>query len=128
MKTVDFFSASNQSLLSDLKKALKTESKDEDKEEASTGESDAELEKKKGIIQDEEKGDGARVDYKVCIDYFRFCTTKLGGKWSVLIVLFLHILINIATASMSFYLAFTLSDYNDKVFARRPKGIIYSHK
>ena len=69
--------------------------------------------KKKGIIQDEEKEDALRVDYGVCVDYFSFCARTLGGKWSVLLVLGLHILINIATSSMSFYLAFALSDFGD---------------
>lgn len=71
--------------------------------------------KKKGIIQDEEKEDALRVDYGVYIyiDYFSFCARTLGGKWSVFLVLGLHILINIATSSMSFYLAFALSDFGD---------------
>lgn len=69
--------------------------------------------KKKGIIQDEEKEDALRVDYGVCVDYFSFCARTLGGKWSVFLVLVLHIVINIATSSMSLYLAFALSDFAD---------------
>ena len=48
------------------------------------------------------------------VDYFSFADEKLGGKWSVLIIIGLHILINISTSSMSIYLAYALSNFDDK--------------
>jgi len=54
------------------------------------------------------------VDFGACIDYFNFCSQKLGGKFSVVVIVGLHILINIATSSMSFYLAFALSNLGDE--------------
>lgn len=109
MSTSDFFAATNQSRLSELKDAIKAE-KESYEMNNEAQENDSELLKKKGIIQDEEKEDSMKVDYGACIDYFNFCTEKLGGKFSVFVVLGLHILINIATSSMSFYLAFALSN------------------
>jgi ABC-type multidrug transport system fused ATPase/permease subunit len=48
------------------------------------------------------------------IDYFGFADEKYGGKFSVFVVLFLHIMINISTSSMSLYLAHALSNFDDK--------------
>lgn len=111
MSASDFFAATNQARLSELKNAIKSENiETSDDKIDKNEEDDSELLKKKGIIQDEEKEDGLKVDYGACVDYFDFCSEKLGGKFSVFVVLGLHILINIATSSMSFYLAFALSN------------------
>lgn len=66
----------------------------------------------KEIIQDEDK-DLGKIDYGVCVDFFAFCDKKYGGKNSVFLVLFLHILINISATSLSLYLAYALSDFSD---------------
>jgi ATP-binding cassette, subfamily C (CFTR/MRP), member 10 len=69
---------------------------------------DEENSKKEGIIKDENsKKEAHKVDYGVIYKYFglSFC-----GKISVFIILALHVLINVATSSLSFYLAFALSD------------------
>ena len=62
----------------------------------------------KEIIKDELK-EVEKVDYGVCLDYFSFCTKMLGGKYSVLLILLLHILINLSVSSLSLYLAFSLT-------------------
>lgn len=37
----------------------------------------------------------------------------MGGKFSVFVVIFFHILINLCTSSLSFYLAYALSDFKE---------------
>ena len=111
MSCADFFTTENQERLSELKNQIKSEVIEEPAEQIQQNqESDSDLEKKKGIISDEEQEDRNTVDYRAILDYFNFCSDKLGGRFSVLVVVGLHILINIATSSMSFYLAFSLSN------------------
>ena len=65
----------------------------------------------KGIISEEEQETNLiKADYGVILDYFGFADKKFGGRLSFLTIIGLHILINIATSSLSFYLAVTLSD------------------
>ena len=68
---------------------------------------------KNGIIKEESLKDGQNVDYGVILDYFGFADKRFGGRFSFLVIIALHILINIATCSMSFYLAFALSDFSN---------------
>jgi hypothetical protein len=65
----------------------------------------------KQVIKDEEKELG-KIDYGVCIDFFAFCDKKYGGKNSVFLILFLHVVINVSAISLSLYLAYALSDFN----------------
>jgi ABC-type multidrug transport system fused ATPase/permease subunit len=73
---------------------------------------DASEKNQKGILKDEEKETG-NVDYKIGIQYFSYASKSLGGKFSVFIIIFLHILINLCTSSLSFYLAYALSDFKE---------------
>jgi len=49
------------------------------------------------------------VSYTACLDYFSFCTKLLGGRYSVFLIIALHILINLSVSSLSLYLAFSLN-------------------
>ena len=68
----------------------------------------------KGIISEEEQENNQiTADYGVILDYFGFADKKFGGRLSFLTIIGLHILINIATSSLSFYLAYALSSLSD---------------
>lgn len=58
----------------------------------------------------EEDSKETKVSYSACLDYFSFCTTLLGGRYSVFLIILLHILINLSVSSLSLYLAFALKD------------------
>lgn len=47
---------------------------------------------------------------KVLFSFFSFCDTHLGGRCSIFIVIFWHILINVFVSSLSMYLAYALSN------------------
>lgn len=47
------------------------------------------------------------------LDYFAFADSKFGGRFSFLTIIGLHVLINIATSSLSFYLAIALSNISE---------------
>jgi len=46
---------------------------------------------------DEEKEKGA-IDFRLYLDFFGFADKKYGGKFSILVVIGLHVLINFSTS------------------------------
>jgi hypothetical protein len=54
-----------------------------------------------------------KVSYSACLTYFSFCTKLLGGRYSVFVIILLHILINLSVSSLSLYLAFALEGLAD---------------
>ena len=57
------------------------------------------------MIKDEEDETGL-VGMKDFLEFFSYC---VGGSWSVVLVFFMHALINGATMAVSLYLAFSLT-------------------
>ena len=65
---------------------------------------DEEAMKKKGIVKTEGKEEH-NPSYRLIFKYFGLASKIFLGPFSLFIVIFLHILINVATSSLSFYLA-----------------------
>jgi hypothetical protein len=77
-------------------------------------------EAKQGIFKDEEED---RVNYKVIFDYFGYAEKIFGGRCSFLLIIVLHILINVSTSSLSFYLAYALSSIGDSEITGPPENL-----
>ena len=110
LSTKEFFNRKDKEQLLEIKNEQDTK-EEEPKSVPFIFEDDSTKLAKKGIIQAENQDDGGAVDYGVVIDYFNFNEKRLGGKWGFFVIIGLHILINIATSSLSFYLAYTLSNF-----------------
>jgi len=67
--------------------------------------------------------DTDRVDYKVYLDYFGFAEKKFGGRYSFMLIIILHVLINVSTSLLSFYLASALSNVD---VLGPPKDLAYN--
>ena len=113
LSSKEFFKRTDKELLLALKNEQEGDADGKNKSEGVPFNFDDEsAEQAKGIIAEEDQDDGGNVDYGVIVDYFNFNEQKLGGKWGFFVIIGLHILINIATSSLSFYLAYTLSNFS----------------
>lgn len=65
-----------------------------------------------GIIK-KEQNDLEKIHYGIINEYFRFCDAKYGGRFSMYIIILLHILINFCAIWLSLYLAYVLSDFGN---------------
>lgn len=72
-------------------------------------EQDSEEKKENQEIIQDEADQVDKVDYKAIFDYFSFCTKLLGGRYSVFVIILLHVFVNISVSSLSLYLAFSLN-------------------
>lgn len=73
-------------------------------------EEEEEEKKEQKEILKEEEDDVEKVSYSAGLDYFSFCTALLGGRYSVFLIILLHIFINLGVSSLSLYLAITVKD------------------
>lgn len=65
----------------------------------------------KGIIKEESQTEKGAANFSLMMRYFGLASSLFGGQFSFWLVIFLHILINISTSSLSFFIAYKLSNF-----------------
>lgn len=105
--TSEFFSDQNLQNVQSLRKDIKV---DEPQTDIELEEKDAQPSSNQGIIKSEQN-DLDKISYAVIGEYFKFCDAKYGGRFSVYIIVILHIIINFCAIWLSLYLAYVLSDF-----------------
>jgi len=68
--------------------------------------------RKKGLLKTRKKDEGG-INYSHFSQYFSFASTYYGGRFSVFVILILHIMINISTVSLSLYLGHSLANFEE---------------
>lgn len=117
MSSAEFFSDENQKNIEILEENIQKDGLEVDddwspidKPHVFQPDQKDEKDPKKEIIS-KEKSEMELLSYGIGVEYFKFCDMKYGGKYSVIIIVLLHIIINCCTLLLSLYLAYSLSDF-----------------
>jgi len=57
------------------------------------------------------------------VNYFSFADKKFGGKFSIFLIIGVHILINLSATWLSIYLAYALSNFSESEADQESKWI-----
>ena len=52
-----------------------------------------------------------KINYGIITEYFKFCDAKYGGRFSIYLIIIVHIIINFCAIWLSLYMAYVLSDF-----------------
>lgn len=106
MSSDEFFKKADDATLSAIRQQKKAQ-----EATAEVDDNDGQGTNSEGIIKKEQQ-EATAPSYGLVFKYFSYANNLLGGPMSFFAVIFLHILINVATASLSFYLAYRLSSFS----------------